>query len=113
MIGKTVGHSRITTKLGAGGMGEVFLAEATRLERKAAIKFLQAEMSADPERRQRFLNGLEVGQRVALAAHFCSTQRCGASVVSPPLQTMRTCSVSGAERWTTTLFAYWDTMPGD
>src|ERR1700704_3591558 len=55
MIGKTVGHYRITSKLGAGGMGEVFLADDTRLERKAAIKFLPAEVAADPERRQRFL----------------------------------------------------------
>src|SRR6516165_6002427 len=56
MIGKTGGHYRITAKLGAGGMGEVFLAEDTRLERKAAIKFLPAEMAANSERRQRFLN---------------------------------------------------------
>src|SRR5262245_29056301 len=56
MIGKTVGHYRITAKLGAGGMGEVFLAEDTRLERKAAIKFLPAEVASDPVRRQRFLN---------------------------------------------------------
>jgi serine/threonine protein kinase len=56
MIGKTVGHYRITAKLGAGGMGEVFLAKDTRLERKAAIKFLPAEVAADPERRQRFLH---------------------------------------------------------
>src|SRR5712692_5744687 len=56
MIGKTVGHYRVTAKLGAGGMGEVFLAEDTRLRRKAAIKFLPAQMAADPERRQRFLN---------------------------------------------------------
>ena len=55
MIGKTVGHYRITSQLGAGGMGEVFLAEDTRLERKAAIKFLPADADADPERRQRFL----------------------------------------------------------
>lgn len=55
MIGKTVGHYLITSKLGAGGMGEVFLAEDTRLERKAAIKFLPAEMAADPERRKRFV----------------------------------------------------------
>jgi len=55
MIGKTVGHYRITSKLGAGGMGEVFLADDTWLERKAAIKFLPAEMAADPERRKRFL----------------------------------------------------------
>lgn len=56
MIGKSVGHYRITAKLGAGGMGEVFLAEDTRLERKAAIKFMPIDMAADPERRQRFLN---------------------------------------------------------
>src|SRR5215813_14912620 len=55
MIGKTVGHYRITSRLGAGGMGEVFLAQDTRLERKAAIKFLPAEMASDPERRERFL----------------------------------------------------------
>jgi serine/threonine protein kinase len=55
MIGKTVGHYHIAAKLGAGGMGEVFLADDTRLERKAAIKFLPAEMAADPERRKRFL----------------------------------------------------------
>ena len=55
MIGTTVSHYRITAKLGAGGMGEVFLAEDTRLERKAAIKFLPTEMAKDPERRQRFL----------------------------------------------------------
>lgn len=55
MIGNTVGNYRITAKLGAGGMGEVFLAEDTRLERKAAIKFLPTEFAADPERRQRFL----------------------------------------------------------
>ena len=55
MIGKNVGHYRITAKLGSGGMGEVFLAEDTRLQRKAAIKFLPAEMAQDPERRQRFL----------------------------------------------------------
>lgn len=55
MIGKTVAQYQITARLGAGGMGEVFLAEDTRLERKAAIKFLPAEFAADPDRRQRFL----------------------------------------------------------
>src|SRR5580700_8155399 len=55
MIGKTVGHYRITAKLGAGGMGEVFLAEDGRLDRKAAIKFLPAELAGNPDRRHRFL----------------------------------------------------------
>jgi serine/threonine protein kinase len=54
MIGKTVGHYRITARLGAGGMGEVFLAEDTRLGRQAAVKFLPADLASDPERRQRF-----------------------------------------------------------
>src|SRR5437762_4505905 len=56
MLDKTVGHYRITSKLGAGGMGEVFLADDTRLERNAAIKFLPVEVAADPERRKRFLS---------------------------------------------------------
>jgi serine/threonine protein kinase len=55
MIGTTVGHYKVTSKLGAGGMGEVFLAEDTRLGRKAAIKFLPTDLAADPERRDRFL----------------------------------------------------------
>src|SRR5262249_20839776 len=46
---------RITSKLGAGGMGEVFLARDTRLDRPAAIKFLPAELAAEPERRSRFI----------------------------------------------------------
>ncbi len=55
MIGKTFGHYHITARLGAGGMGEVFLAEDTRLDRKAAIKFLPADLADDPDRRRRFL----------------------------------------------------------
>jgi serine/threonine protein kinase len=54
MIGRTIGHYRVTAKLGAGGMGEVFLAEDSRLGRKAAIKFLPVDAAGDPERRQRF-----------------------------------------------------------
>lgn len=78
MIGRTVAHYRITSKLGAGGMGEVFLAEDTRLDRKAAIKFLPAELTADPERRQRFL----VEAKAALALnhpHVCIVYDVGES----------------------------------
>jgi serine/threonine protein kinase len=56
MIGKTVGHYRITARIGAGGMGEVFLAHDTRLDRQAAIKFLPADLASDPDRRQRFFS---------------------------------------------------------
>jgi len=54
MIGSTLGHYRIIEKIGAGGMGEVYLARDERLQRDIAIKILPAGTLADDTARARF-----------------------------------------------------------
>jgi len=56
MINQTISHYKITAKLGEGGMGEVYLATDTNLDRQVAIKFLSADRSSDPEARLRFIH---------------------------------------------------------
>ncbi len=53
-VDQSLSHYKIISLLGAGGMGEVFLAEDTRLHRKVALKVLPENIAADKERLRRF-----------------------------------------------------------
>src|SRR5258708_37354355 len=55
MIGQTISHYTILSKLGEGGMGIVYKAQDLKLDRTVAIKFLPHQLSAAAESKERFM----------------------------------------------------------
>jgi serine/threonine protein kinase len=55
LVNSNISHYRIISKIGAGGMGEVYLAEDTKLARRVALKILPAEFAEDKDRMNRFV----------------------------------------------------------
>jgi serine/threonine protein kinase len=69
--GSRLGPYEIVSALGAGGMGEVYRARDTRLERTVAIKVLPEHLSASPESRQRFEREARTISRLS-HPHICA-----------------------------------------
>ena len=68
--GTQLGRYEILSKIGEGGMGEVYLAQDTKLDRKVAIKFLNEEFSKDADKLGRFLQGAKAaGRNVETGQH--------------------------------------------
>jgi serine/threonine protein kinase len=87
IVGKQIGHYQVLNRIGRGGMGEVFLAQDTRLGRKVALKLLRSDFTRNEERLRRFrqeaqaasslnhpniLTIHEIGQEGSL--HFMATE---------------------------------------
>jgi non-specific serine/threonine protein kinase len=64
LIGQTVSHYKITGLLGEGGMGAVYRAEDTKLQRSVALKLLPADLVADPRARKSLLQEARVASRL-------------------------------------------------
>ena len=64
MIPESIAHYRIIKKLGAGGMGEVYLAQDTKLDRKVAIKILHADQLAEEHLKKRLVREAQAAAKL-------------------------------------------------
>ena len=71
--GTTLGSYEILSPIAAGGMGEVYKARDTRLDRTVAIKVLPEHVAADPDLKQRFERTAELGIRDAAGKWYAAT----------------------------------------
>jgi serine/threonine protein kinase len=55
LLGSTLGHYHVLRRLGEGGMGETFLIDDLKLQRRAALKLISSALTIDEGRRHRFL----------------------------------------------------------
>jgi serine/threonine protein kinase len=71
VVGSTIRHYRVVAKLGEGGMGVVYKAEDTTLDRTVALKFLAQHLLNDEEAKKRFLREVKAAATLA-HANICT-----------------------------------------
>jgi len=87
MSARMISHYRIVRRLGAGGMGEVFLAQDTQLERPVALKVMSAELAKDPNQRKRFRTEAKAASGLA-HPHICVIHEVGETEDGHPFLAM-------------------------
>ena len=80
LIGQSLGHYQIVSRLGEGGMGIVYKARDTHLDRFVAIKVLPPELVADPDRKRRFVQEAKAASALnhpnIITIHDISSENC-------------------------------------
>ncbi len=87
MAARVIAHYEIVRQLGAGGMGEVYLAQDTRLERLVALKVMSAELAKEPNQRKRFRTEAKAASGLS-HPHICVIHEVGETEEGRPYLAM-------------------------